>query len=1668
MNIKVKKFYVSMVLLISLLVQFSVPAKLILAADDLGFQFLTNVSLTDKEGNPFVGSIQPDSKLMVNYTYAIPDEIKLDPFRTYAITKIPDEIEVLEAMTIPLKTNRDGLDVIVANVYVSLDHQVSIQFTELINDEDYLYDRSGNFFVYSEFDEGKVQKDEDIIFDLGSGHSVPIRVNFDIVEDSFNVKLAKSGSYDSLNNVITWKLEVRPESAPRVKPIQNVIIKDLIQAGQTYVPDSATISPAVASGAFDFSVDNGLTYQFNQTINNTAGELYTITFKTKPDLSAFDSEEKTIQFSNQASGTFNTDGTTLSNTAVVTTKVDFISKQGTYNSSTKKINWTIKINMNNLDLINPSIEDILPAGLTLVENSVKINGNNVTLGPLGPLTYDTVTRKLKYSFIESINKTQTMTFTTDVTDPNVFLKNVSTTFTNEAVLVGTGIPANATSKVGVGVSSSIINKVNEGFDTKTHELKWKIIINENNVLIKGASISDVILPGQEYVPGSFMVNGIPVLTGLIYTPALPGDTLKTGEITYTFPGDVTAKSTITFRTRVTDPNVYANNVSVKFRNTAFLSGSNIVTSSDYEDITYVSNVITKSSGGYDYNSRELTWKVKVNSNGMLMKNAYFLDEIGPEQEFIEGSVKIGNVLMNKAENPSDKDAYYYDEASRILRVNFSEEINIVSEVTFKTKIVDLSIFNDNKSKDIKNSATLFGEDIPEVKSSTLQTIGSSVVNKTGSYANGTNFIDWAVTINKNQLSLSNPILEDVLQTGLTLDISSVKLFELSIDKNNIETLGQEIPLSMENINFDKSTRMFTFKFNQPITKAYRLTFSTDIDDAYKSATFSNTINLKGTETKESSTSGSFNVSFQTGGGSASGTSRGSLTLIKVDEKDSSKFLAGTEFELLDKYGNVVSQKTTDASGKIVFSKLILETSYTIREKTPVEGYLLSDEVYSFILHNTTTEKNLTYEFKNTQITGDIEVTKTNVDGEFIKATSFTLYKVKDAILGDAIQTQSTDASGKLLFKDIPYGDYRIIETTAAEGYTLGTAAVDISIRTEGKIETASFTNEKIKGNLVITKTDEKEKPLPGAEFELYSDKSYEDGLRIPLSKGVTDENGILRFNDIVYGTYQLAETKSPEGYLLNSDARTITIKEDGITLEESYINLRIRGSIEITKLSDEGAKLQGAEFSLFKVMADETLSFVEVKTTDDEGLAKFENLEYGNYAVKETKSPVGYNLNQETKMFEIREQGKILTASLTNIMIRGNLKVTKTSIEGNLLEGAEFTLYGKADEKLLHPLAVETTNNEGFAIFEKVTYGDYWLVETKAPEGYLLDGSIKEINVREEAVTLEESFTNERILGNIEILKNSEDETKLKDTEFTLYQIFEQEKLVKVESKITDENGRILFENLPYGSYRVIETKAAEGYTLGEAATDVKITDHGKTITYTFTNQKIRGNIKIAKTSTKGDPLANAEFALYEKSDEKLASPIKTLKTDVEGSLIFSNLLFGQYQVVETKAPEGYLISDTVLEFNIAEDGVTLTGTFTNERITGNIIITKRNIENQLLAGAEFTLYKSEDVAFANPLMALTTNETGIAFFEDIPYGEYVILETKSPEGYSLSNRKLEIKLDVHDETIEADWINEKTPVAEIVDPLPKAGSQGTATVYGIGLLMIALGVLLTKKKIRN
>src|SRR5690606_6366681 len=106
-----------------------------------------------------------------------------------------------------------------------------------------LYDRSGYFWVYSEFDAEKIGNngETEIVFDLGGGNSQTIVVEFEKEEETANVNLSKSGEYDNDKNEITWNIEIEPETTPNGRSIENVVISDVIQEGQTYVENSAII-----------------------------------------------------------------------------------------------------------------------------------------------------------------------------------------------------------------------------------------------------------------------------------------------------------------------------------------------------------------------------------------------------------------------------------------------------------------------------------------------------------------------------------------------------------------------------------------------------------------------------------------------------------------------------------------------------------------------------------------------------------------------------------------------------------------------------------------------------------------------------------------------------------------------------------------------------------------------------------------------------------------------------------------------------------------------------------------------------------------------------------------------------------------------------------------------------------------------------------------------------------------------------------------------------------------------------------------------------------------------------------------------------------------------------------------------------------------------------------
>ncbi|QUH27130.1 SpaA isopeptide-forming pilin-related protein [Serpentinicella alkaliphila] len=1294
-------------------------------SDIIHFQFITNVEITDEDGNPFLGDVNKDSKLRLQYDFAIPD-METVTGSVYGITagqkysfSIPNEIPIKNQLNIPLEDSEGNL---FGNVVIDTDNQGTITFTEFATS---LSNVSGFFWVYSEFDAEKIGNDgnQDIVFDLGSGQSKVITIPFELEDEEFDIKLEKDGNYDKETNEITWTINVKPETYPIIRELDNVVIKDFIEANQVYIEGSFSIDPEVV-GSFNYS-EGELSFSFSEPINKTAGEEYIITFKTRPEISGFTENNQTLLFKNQALAEFeykNNPKTSFSNEAQVDVTSDFIEKYGEL-SGFDNIDWTVKINNNYFTIENAKITDKLPVGLTLDELSIKVNRSEVTINnTTGPLKYDEANRVLTYEFNTTINEPQTLTYRTKVTDPTAFESNQPKTYTNEALLEGNGVPNDTKIGVGVEVPTSVIEKQALGYNSSNQEITWRITVNSNKIAMSGAVVTDSIQAGLEYVENSFEVrdndnNIINPITGLTFIGPTAGEHGR-GLITYNIPDELTVGKTVTieFKTRVLDNNIYATNRNTNFTNRATLNYTNGPESISTATQQVRSQVISKRSLGYNYNTREIEWEITINQNKMPLTNVIVKDVIPVGHKYVVGSSTIGNEFIT----PN------YDESSNILTYDVGN-INDQKIIKFKTIVEDLSIFEDNKTITVTNTARISANEIPgEVVVTGSRNINNTVVGKKGNYTNGNNYIDWEVTVNQNSLDIENPVLEDVLQEGLFLDTESVKLFKAVRPNNGNLTKGDEIYLTADNIKYDGPSRTFEFHFNQTIDGPYILEFRTDIGDAYRNATFKNTVTFKGSRPTQDSTSSNIVVSFQIGGGGASGT-LGSITIEKVD-KDTNVKLVGATFQLIDTFGNVLSEKTTNSSGRLTFDRLKFRT-YSIKEVSAPEGYVLIGDPYLIVINSS--NKDITFTAQNSTIKGSIGFRKIDSQTkEPIEGAEFELFNE----FGDSLGiTTKSGIDGLVTFTDIPYGSYIIKEISPAEYYKNQVIELKANISEDEQLVYASpvgnsevlynVENTINTGNIKLIKVDKvnNEIKLQGALFRLFRLLGEEEIL---VSEIITDKDGFAIWEYVKYGKLVIREVTPPEGYYLNTSEVQIELSDDVLdgldTLEIRFENDKIPlGNLVINKIDSYTAKpLQNVEFEIYK--ADDLELLVKKVVTDEGGKAEVLDLQIGDYVIREVNTPNGYHKLKADQLVTIYDN-KATSITIKNDPLRSILvKKVDRNNPTIVLSGAVFTLRNENDEKVGVDL---TTGPDGIAIYNLLEFGKYILKEVSAPSGYLLNNS---------------------------------------------------------------------------------------------------------------------------------------------------------------------------------------------------------------------------------------------------------------------------------------------------------------------------------------------------------
>ena len=442
-----------------------------------------------------------------------------------------------------------------------------------------------------------------------------------------------------------------------------------------------------------------------------------------------------------------------------------------------------------------------------------------------------------------------------------------------------------------------------------------------------------------------------------------------------------------------------------------------------------------------------------------------------------------------------------------------------------------------------------------------------------------------------------------------------------------------------------------------------------------------------------------------------------------------------------------------------------------------------------------------------------------------------------AYAGDVVSEITTDENGYAETEPLYLGKYEVREIKAPYGYVLNNEPKDVELTYAGQefevrdtVNTA-FENEYQSVRISLSKVMENDKLFgiydndyyTSVRFGLFAaeDITAADGTVIPadglLSEVSLDENMTAKFDvQIPFGRYYVQEIATDEHYVLNGEKYLVNFEYMGQDIQNvdidcgQFVNLLKRGRIEGHKTDDKSEPLENALFGLFAVDTAEFTSENAYMTavSDENGYFEFNNIPYGEYAVKEIAAPAGYIFSDEKYHVVINEDGDVIEITAENKPI--TVEISKRDIYGNELVGAEMVLEN-ADGETVDKWTSDDTNH----VVSKLGAGEYVLKEIAAPDGYVIATDIKfSIDVYGN-VTVENVDSTAVSDNGYPLITMVDDTTKV---QISKQDITTGEELPGATLQIIDENGNVVEEWVSTNEPHMIEGKLIAGkeYTLKE------------------------------------------------------------------------------------------------------------------------------------------------------------------------------------------------------------------------------------------------------------
>ena len=739
-----------------------------------------------------------------------------------------------------------------------------------------------------------------------------------------------------------------------------------------------------------------------------------------------------------------------------------------------------------------------------------------------------------------------------------------------------------------------------------------------------------------------------------------------------------------------------------------------------------------------------------------------------------------------------------------------------------------------------------------------------------------------------------------------------------------------------------------------------------------------------------------------------------VRIRKVD-KETGEVVSGAILNILDSSNRVVETITT-TDDYVSITDLGAGRYKVVEVKAP-EGYLINEEEKEFVLDK-----------ENSRVTVDFEDEKNEViiekkdaeSGSIISGAVLRLIKVSD---NSIIDEWTSDNKGHSVKGLVP-GEYKVIEVSAPDGYTLSSSEVPVTITGEesGPI-TVTFYNSD--NQITITKVDKETKEsISGAKLKITNSNGDEIDT-------FTTTNEPYTLDKLDPGTYYVEELEAPSGYVPLKEKQSFNVDENSSGIQVTIENVKTEMSLGKVDAST-GEYISGATLKLTDSNGEEVETFVSSNTP-----YVIKGLPYGIYHLEEVEAPSGYIKTDEIVDIDFNSNTTANIYTISNTT--GGLTIRKIDSEtGEAVSGATLEIRDSNGDTVK---TIITTDRP--TVISDLSDGTYKVVEVKAPDGYIK-------NNKEYEVVINASNPNPSIIIENEPITVNLGKIDARTGEYISGATMRLSRLDGEMEPITfvSTNSPYKVMRLSPGIYSLEELEAPVGYVGTGSTLTFEVLETGKVQSVNISNDITTISINNRRLVVEAE--SGYKFRLERRSGEV----VEEFETTDDG-YTSRELEIGDYTLKQIETPDGVIVNDKEIYFSVGESNEVNVVNFVNDFTKVNI--SKKDMANsEEIEGAHLVIRDSN-----GEVVEEWTSSNSPHYIEKLPVGRYTLTEIMAPEGYIINTSVIDFEV-LETGEIQSEVMFNSKPIE-----VPNT-SRNATYIYLVGGILIIIGGVLIYISYRN